>query len=135
MSSIRIKLWQLQEWQRLLPVFSRGWWDSPCVQKKEVSLERGQAIIFMGHEPTIRPVTSSGEETPAKTPPLASTPVVEYKSTPIGECPTRPFDQFLAHVYLGDTMAEVSAPLAERYNPLEDLEAIVRGLQQRSAGE
>lgn len=149
---LRLQLWQPQEWQRFLETpLGRLWWDSPCVKTKEVSLEHGRAVIFMGYEPEVElppgpvAVTPFREEAPAGSRPLASTPIVRPSPTPGGVCPKEPFDRFVAHVYLGDTVVAVNAPhclfcVARRHEPdpydtMEGMEAVIKGLRPRSAGE
>lgn len=147
---VYLQLWLLQDWQDFLKTpLGRLWWDSPCVQTKEVSLEHGRAVIFMGYEPEAVlpaapvPATPSGEETRANAP--AAPPVVAPSPTPSGKCATGPFNRFLAHVYLGDTVVAVNAPLClacarrgyqpDLYDTPEGMVTVVAGLRPRAAGE
>ncbi len=136
-TGVNLSLWQLEIWDEFLETpLGQLWWDSPCVETKEVSLEGGKAIIFMGHEPVFpdyvpppEPVTvPPGDTTPLATvqplPPPVLVPVPPGDTpllatarpppmplpAPAGACPTGPFDYFLARAYLDETVVAVNLP-------------------------
>lgn len=146
-TAVLLQLWQLQEWQEFLQTpLGRLGWDSPCVQTKEISLAKGRAIIFMGHEPAITPSAApvpapSGGERPLANTPQPREPLPKLEAP----CPKGPFDRFLAHVYLGNTVVAVNTPFClacaargyqpDPYDTLEGIEAVVKALRPRAAGE
>lgn len=146
-TAVLLQLWQLQEWQGFLQTpLGRLWWDSPCVQTKEIRVGKGRATIFLGYEPAITPpaapvaIPSGGERPLANTPqPREPLPKLE------APCLQGPFDRFLAHVYLGDTVVAVNAPFClacaargyqpDPYDTLEGIEAVVKALRPRAVGD
>jgi hypothetical protein len=130
---VTLREWTLEDWERYLSLSGAGpapeptagppvtrfiaWWQSPCVQTQEVSLDNGRATIFMGYH---------------------SQPfdVSELEGFP---CPTGAFDEFIAHVYLGSTVIEVSATgqtvrgeyVENPYNSLEGMQRLVKALEAR----
>ena len=171
-TGVNLSLWQLEIWDEFLNTpLGQLWWDSPCEETKEVSLEGGKAVIFMGHEPVYpdyvlppEPVTVPPGDTPLVAtvrplPPPESVPVPPGDTplvatarpppmplpAPVGACPTRPFDYFLAHAYLGETVVAVNLPICsacvgrgyepDPYDSLEGMEAVVNGLHLRMPKE
>lgn len=121
---VTLRLWSRSDWDAWVardpatdPISAifHMFWDSPCSEREELALENGQAVIYSSHQAPADPVT--------------------------GECPGGQFDRFLAHVFIGDTVVTVNAPLlleaptpspyAAPYNSLEGMRAIVQGLQPR----
>ncbi len=146
--TVILQLWRLEDWEQFLETsLGQLWWDSPCVQGKELQLDAGRAVIFMGYEPEhelplAEPVPIEPGEEPSPTPTRRPSP------TPaVIECPVaQDFDRFLAHVYLGDTVVAVNAPLClscvgrtigsdqpDPYDSLEGMDAIAKGLIPRAA--
>lgn len=90
-------------------------WDSPCAQQEEIELDSGRAVIYSSYQALADPAVT--------------------------ECPDGPFDRFLAHVFIDDTVVLVNAPhfleppdmpsFQGAYNTFEGLEAVVRGLRPR----
>jgi hypothetical protein len=90
-------------------------WDSPCAEREELVLDGGRAVIYASYQA------------------LADSAVTE--------CPSGPFDRYLAHVFVGDTVVLVNAPFyleepsgsgaTAPYNSLEGMHAVVRGLHAR----
>ena len=149
---VHLSLWQPEKWDEFLQTqLGRLWWDSQCVEAKEVSLKGGEAIIFMGHEPEY-PESAPPSPPPAVPVRPGDTPLVATVRPPptplpkpVGECATGHFDYYLAHAYLGDTVVAVNMPLCfacvgrgfepDPYDSLEGMEAVVKGLQPRAPGE
>jgi hypothetical protein len=119
-SVVALELWKLSDWQAFLEQSARhgNSWDSLCVHKEEMELSNGRAIIFKGHHSnfvSFPPGPREGES-----------------------CPSEPFNQFLAHVYLGETMVFVK-PIgtydtsfqASPYDSLAGIQTIISGLTPR----
>jgi hypothetical protein len=116
-----LELWELSDWQAFLAQSARhgNSWDSPCVQREEVQLAGGSATIFKSHYSNI-----------AAFPP---------GPRPGEACPSGPFNDFYAHVYLGDTMIFVKSlrtagPGNEIPNPFASengIDIIIDSLQAR----
>jgi hypothetical protein len=93
-------------------------WDDPCWSREELSVPPGTATIFSGFAGEVRIGAAAGSGSP---------------------CPSRPYDAFLAHVYLGDSVVMVGAPGASGvrgitkspYDTRDGIEALVRGLRER----
>ncbi|MBA2452158.1 MAG: META domain-containing protein [Chloroflexia bacterium] len=96
---------------RILHVF----WNSLCAQQEEVELDGGRAVIYSSYQALADPA--------------------------VKECPDGPFDRFLAHVFIGDTVVLVNAPhfleppdmpsFQGAYNSVDGMRAVVLGLQPR----
>jgi hypothetical protein len=123
-SDIKLRLMRRADWDtwaardpasddhaRILHMF----WDTPCAQQEEIELDGGRAVIYSSYQALADPTVT--------------------------ECPEGPFNRFLAHVFIGDTVVLVNAPhflepadmpgFQGAYNTAEGLEAVVRGLQPR----
>jgi hypothetical protein len=114
-----LQLWPRPAWDAVLRASRFGnVWDDPCWTREELSVPRGTATIFSGFAGEVRIGAAAGS---------GST------------CPLRPYDAFLAHVYLGDSVVMVSAPgmsgvrgmTKSPYDTRDGIEALVRGLRQR----
>lgn len=93
-------------------------WDSPCAEQTEVEIAGGQAVIYSSYQA-----------------------LADYSVT---ECPNGPFDRFIAHAFLGDTVVTVNAPFMLEassgpdspdsqapYNSVEGMRAVLEGLHVR----
>lgn len=96
-------------------------WDNPCWAREELALANGRATLLSGF-------TSAVARVPADQP---------------GPCPARPYDTFLAHVYLDQTVVMVSAPgvsgpggtAKSPYDTRDGIETLVRALRPRQVGK
>lgn len=112
---LTLQEWRLEDWQAASEQWrGAAWWDSPCVESREESLEQGHAVLFMGYE-----------NQPLPQPSGAGQPIEEM------ECPSEPFDSFMAHAYLGSTVVMVVAISDSPYDSLEGMQAVLRGLEAR----
>ena len=152
---VNLSLWQPEKWDEFLESpWGQIWWTSPCVETKQISLQGGQAIIFMGHErgqapppPPPPPPPAAVPVQPGNMPPVAPVPLPPPAPLPpaVGECLTGPFDNSVAIAYLGDTVVFVDAPTCfacvgrrgepDPYDTPEGMEAVLEGLRLRMPGE
>ena len=114
-----LQLWPRPAWDAVLRGARFGnVWDDPCWTREELSLPNGTATVFSGFAGEVRVGATAGSGSP---------------------CPPRPYDAFLAHVYLGDSVVMVNAPgvsgvhgmTRSPYDTRDGIEALVRGLRQR----
>jgi hypothetical protein len=118
---VSLQLWPRAAWDSQL-ARSRGmnFWEDPCFAREEIALRDGRATVFSGF-------ASDRARLPADEP---------------RACPTRPYDTYLAHAYLGRTVVFVTAPrasgpsgiVASPYDTREGVETVVRALQRHRAG-
>jgi hypothetical protein len=115
-----LQLWPRAAWEGILHQGPFGhMWDDPCWSREELSLPDGRAVIFSGF---------SGD--------VVRMPAAAASGVP---CPSRPFETFLAHVYLADSVVMVSAPRASGvggmttspFDTRYGIEALVRGLSAK----
>jgi hypothetical protein len=97
-------------------------WENPCWGREEIDLPAGHATIIKGYESDLALPQSPGA--PAEN----------------VACPARPYDLFIAHVYVGSTMLEIAAPGASDrakspYDTLQGMEVVVRALQPREPSQ
>lgn len=114
-----LQLWPRPAWDAVLRGARFGnVWDDPCWTREELSLPNGTATVFSGFAGEVRMGVTAGSGSP---------------------CPLRPYDAFLAHLYLGDSVVMVNAPgvsgvhgvTRSPYDTRDGIEALVRGLRQR----
>jgi len=115
---ITLDLWRPTAWKRFLQTrLGRLVWDSPCASSRTLALPKGRVVIHSGYG----------------------------FAPPAGECPTTPFDRFLAHVYLPGVVVAVNMPYcytcaprpggsADPYNSVQGMEAVARALELRVNG-
>jgi|GEM_PF-5921625 len=90
-------------------------WDSPCAQQERLDLDGGHAIVYSSYQ--------------------------SLADRSVSTCPTGPFDRFLAHVFMGDTVILVNAPILLEntdgmpdrgpYNSQEGMRQVVSALRLR----
>jgi hypothetical protein len=114
-----LQLWPRPAWDAVLRAARFGnVWDDPCWTREELSVPGGTATVFSGFAGEARIGAAAGSGSP---------------------CPSRSYDAFLAHVYLGDSVVMVSAPsmsgvrglIKSPYDSRDGIEALVRGLRER----
>lgn len=146
--AVNIDLWEQATWERFLHTrLGRLVWDSPCAQGTRLDLPTsGYAVIYAGYAsrvPLPAPTVQSRNRSAAK--PRLDRSQAEQPAIQAEPCPDRPFNRFLAHVYLGDVVVSVNLPYCfacarrptgarDPYNSQEGMEAIVRGLHLRPVG-
>jgi hypothetical protein len=138
--AVNIDLWERAKWERFLHTrLGRLVWDSPCKRETRVRLPDGQAVIYAGYASSV-PLPA-----PSVRPSGGGPRRDQLTESPAQGCPDRPFDRYLAHVYLGDVVVSVNLPYCfacaprptgrrDPYNSQQGMKAIVRGLRLRSTG-
>lgn len=121
--AVALQEWDTEEWNAWLER-SRGgnWWDGPCREKKELTVDGRRVVVHMGFE----------DETMGRQEPLPERPDEVV-------CPDAPYDRFVAHIYLDSTVVQMaggdvcaSAGCEDSpYDTLEGIKAIARALQPR----
>jgi hypothetical protein len=145
---VTIDLWERSAWERFLRTrLGRLVWDSPCTRATTEELPDGHAVIYAGHAQAVAlPGAIPRGQADARAGDQPDRSIRAEPSDGYGvRCPDLPFDRYLAHVYLGDVVASVNLPYcfacarrptaaADPYNSREGMEALVRGLRSRAAG-
>ncbi len=118
---VGLEEWRAGDWERARV---SGPWDSPCSSKRDIELRGGRAVIYGYYQDEMvagTPVPAGAVEEPGST------------IQPAPDCPGEPANQFLAHVYLGETFIQIHTYSDDEqpnpYNSVEGMEYIVRSLR------
>jgi hypothetical protein len=116
---VTLQLWPRADWEANLSQ-SRGMnaWEDPCWAREEIAIPEGTATIHAGF----------------------TTQIMRLPANAPRDCPERPHDNFLSHVYLPEVVVFASAPSAaygsrevihSPYDSREGMELIARALRSR----
>ena len=121
--AVTLEEWDAEEWDTFLAQSGDGnWWDWPCRDKKELTVDGRRVVVHMGFE----------DETMGRPDTLPEEPADVV-------CPNAPYDRFIVHIYLGSTVVQmegsdvcVRAGCSDSpYDTLDGIETIAGALQPR----